>query len=92
MEDTLTLHRLGVRNQAVRDSLKTTNIIENLNSIIANRSRNVKRWGSSEMRQRWCGAIFMQYESNLKPIRREDMKELVRQANWPDIAGESPVL
>ncbi len=78
LEDTLTLHRLGVRNQAVRDSLKTTNIIENLNSIIANRSRNVKRWGSSGMRQRWCGAIFMQYESNLKPIRREDMKELTQ--------------
>ena len=78
LEDTLTLHRLGVRNQAVRDSLKTTNIIENLNSIIANRSRNVKRWGSSGMRQRWCGAIFMEYESNLKPIRREDMKELTQ--------------
>ena len=78
LEDTLTLHRLGVRNQAVRDSLKTTNIIENLNSVIANRSRNVKRWRSSGMRQRWCGAIFMQYESNLKPIRREDMKELTQ--------------
>ena len=38
----------------------------------------VKRWGSSGMRQRWCGAIFMQYESNLKPIRREDMKELTQ--------------
>lgn len=78
LEDTLTLHRLGVQKQALRDHLKTTNIIENLNSIISNRSRNVKRWQSSSMRQRWLGAIFMQYESNLTPICREHMEELTK--------------
>ncbi len=83
LDDTLTLHRLGVQTQAVRDHLKTTNIIENLNSVIAARSRNVKRWGSSDMRQRWLGAIFMQYESNLTPIQREDMKELTELLGTP---------
>ncbi len=78
LEDTLTLHRLGVRKQAVRDHLKTTNIIENLNSVITNRSRNVKRWRSSGMRQRWFGAIFMQYESRLTPIGRKNMAELTK--------------
>lgn len=88
MEETLTLHPLGVAKPSVRAHLKTTNIIENLNSIIANRSRNVKRWHSSGMRQRWLGAIFTPYESTLTPIGREDMAELTRRLN-ASVSGTS---
>ena len=76
LEDTLTLHKLGIR-KALRDSLKTTNIIESLNSVLAHRSRNVKRWRSSHQRHRWCGTIFMHFEETLKPIDESLMEELV---------------
>ena len=76
LEDTLTLHKLGIR-KALRDSLKTTNIIESLNSVLAHRSRNVKRWRSSHQRHRWCGTIFMHFEENLKRIDESLIEELV---------------
>ena len=56
LEDTLNLHRLGV-DQTLRDHLKTTNIIENLNSILPHRSCSVKRWCSSDQRHRWWGHL-----------------------------------
>ena len=76
LEDTLTLHKLGIRKE-LRDSLKTSNIIENLNSVLAHRSRNVKRWQSSEQRHRWCGTIFIHFEETLKPIDKSLMEDLV---------------
>ena len=78
LEDTLSLHKLGL-GKALRDRLKTSNIIENLNSVVAYRSRNVKRWMSSDQRHRWCASIFMQYEHNLTAIDESLIKEL-RQA------------
>ena len=76
LEDTLALHKLGIR-KALRDHLKTTNIIENLNSVLAHRSRNVKRWRSSYQRHRWCASIFVCYESKLNRIDPLLMQELV---------------
>ena len=75
LEETLTLHRLGI-GKKLRDSLKTTNIIENLNSIITHRTRNVKRWSSSDQRHRWFAAIFLHYESRLTPIDATLMQDL----------------
>lgn len=75
LEETLTLHRLGI-DKKLRDSLKTTNIIENLNSIITHRTRNVKRWSSSDQRHRWFAAIFLHYESRLKRIDATLMQNL----------------
>ncbi len=75
LEETLTLHRLGI-GKKLRDSLKTTNNIENLNSIITHRTRNVKRWSSSDQRHRWFAAIFLHYESRLTPIDATLMQDL----------------
>lgn len=62
LEETLTLHRLRI-GKRLRDSLKTTNIIQNLNSIIMRRTRNVNCWSSSDKRHRWFAAIFLHYKS-----------------------------
>ena len=69
LKDTPSLHKLGL-GKALRDRLKTSNIIENLNSVVVHRSRNIKRWMSSDQRHLWCASIFMQYKHNLTPWRR----------------------
>jgi transposase-like protein len=52
LEETLTLHRLGLFDELGR-SLKTTNGIENLMGQVAQRIDNVKRWHHSPQRHRW---------------------------------------
>ena len=50
MEETLTLHKLGVAGEIGR-SLRTTNIIENVNSHLGEQTRRVKRCMTSDQRQ-----------------------------------------
>ena len=50
MEETLTLHRLGLASMFGR-SLQTTNIIENVNSHIGRRARRVTRWVAMAIRE-----------------------------------------
>ena len=67
MEETLTLHKLGVAGEIGR-SLQTTNIIENVNSHLGERTRRVKRWVNSGQRQRWVAVAMWETEPRLKPI------------------------
>jgi len=52
LEETLTLHQLGLFEQLGR-SLKTTNCIENLNGQVERYIGKVKRWHHSPQRHRW---------------------------------------
>ncbi len=67
MEETLTLHKLGVADP-LRNSLRTTNTIENVNSLLAHGTRNVKRWSNSHQRHRWIAAVCLHAEERLKRI------------------------
>ena len=67
MEETLTLHKLGVA-EPLRNSLRTTNTIENVNSLLAHGTRNVKRWSNSNQRQRWIAAVCLHAEKRLNRI------------------------
>ena len=51
MEKTLTLHRLGLAKELGR-SLRTTNIIEILNSRLGERLRKIKCWVNSDQHHR----------------------------------------
>ena len=55
MEETLTVLKLNLP-ELLRNSLASTNAIENLMSAIRRVSRNVKRWRGGEMALRWCAA------------------------------------
>jgi len=69
LEETLTLHRLGMVDK-LGDSLTTTNIIiENVNSGISRILRNVKFWRNSSMRSRWIAIALMDLEARMKRIR-----------------------
>ena len=52
LEETLTLHRLGVYG-VLGHSLKTTNCIESVNALIEERCAKVDHWKTSNQRQRW---------------------------------------
>ncbi len=64
MEETLTLHRLGVAD-TVGCSLLTTNIIENVNGQLANRTRRIRRWVNSDQRHRWVAMAMLETEPRL---------------------------
>ena len=58
LEETLTLHRLGLFEELGR-SLKTTNCIENLNEQVEGYTGNAKRWPHSPQRHRWTRQLHL---------------------------------
>jgi hypothetical protein len=67
-EETLTLHRLGLFKE-LGVSFKTTNLIENVNSMLAYHTGRVKRWHTSDQRQRWVGTALLQIEQRLRKLK-----------------------
>ena len=67
-EETLTLHRLGLFRE-LGISLKTTNSIESLHSLMASRTDKVDYWKNSNQRQRWVATALLDVEPGLRRIR-----------------------
>jgi putative transposase len=77
LEETLTLHKLGIGG-TLRRSLKTTNIIESLNSVIREKVSRVKHWQNGDHRQRWVAAAALDAEKHFRCINGcDDLKTLV---------------
>ena len=68
LEETLTLHRLGLMPQ-LKQSFRTTNCIESLNAMVAQRTRNVKRWNNSDQRYRWLASALLDIEPRFRRIK-----------------------
>ena len=66
-EETLTLHRLGLFETLGR-SFKTTNAIENVNSLLGIYTDRVDYWKNSEQRQRWVATALLQIEPRLRTV------------------------
>lgn len=77
LEETLTLHKLGLVEQLGK-SLMTSNTIESLNSQISKYAGKVTRWSSSNMRGRWVAVSLMQIEKKLNRIIGHDKLNLLR--------------
>jgi len=58
LEETLTLHRLGV-SEKLRESLRTTNCIESAFSSVGYRTSRVKRWRDGAQTQRWAASALL---------------------------------
>jgi transposase-like protein len=67
LEETLAIHRLGLM-PGLRKSFRTTNCIESVNSMAKDLTRNVKRWGNSNQRQRWMAAALIDIEPRLNRV------------------------
>jgi hypothetical protein len=68
LEETLTLHRLGVPD-ALRISLKSTNIIESSLARVEDISGRVKRWRGGDHLQRWTAKALLIAEKKWRKVR-----------------------
>jgi putative transposase len=67
LEETLTLHRLGLFKELGR-SFKTTNCLENLNAWVAQRTDKVDGWRNSDQKQRWLATTLLDLEPRLRLV------------------------
>lgn len=92
LEETLTLHRLGLFAKLGR-SFKTTNCLESLNAMVEARCGKVDAWKNSNQKHRWMACALLDIEPRLRKVlgyrhlpqlREAFMKELkidVRKSN-----------
>ena len=66
-EETLTLHRLGLFPLLGR-SLKTTNCLESINSLVEERCCKVDSWKNSNQKQRWLASALIDIEPRLRKL------------------------
>ena len=67
LEETLTLHRLGVYGVLGR-SFKTTNCLESVNALVEERCAKVDHWKNSNQRQRWLATALVDIEPRLRKV------------------------
>jgi len=81
MEETLTLHRLGV-SPLLRRSLASTNIIESCLSTVRHVARNVKRWQGGDHIARWTAAGLLEAEKKFRKLKgHQELKALGEKLN-----------
>ena len=79
MEETLTLHRLGLY-PLIGISFKTTNCIESVNSLIEERCGKVDAWRNSNQKHRWLAAALLDIEPRLRRVKGYRHLPLLRKA------------
>lgn len=86
LEETLTVHRLGLPD-LLRRSLQSTNAIESVMAVVRQRTRNVKRWPDGGRRspkahqiQRWVGAGLYEAQKNFRRIKGYRVMNLLMEA------------
>jgi hypothetical protein len=68
LEETLTVHRLGV-GELLRRSLTNTNPIESCLSTVERVARNVKRWHGGYQALRWTAAGLLEAERKFRKVK-----------------------
>lgn len=68
LEETLTIHRLGIKG-LLRKTLSSTNPIESCFSIMRTVAGRVKRWRKGDMIQRWAVAALLRAERRFRRVR-----------------------
>ncbi|MCG6551536.1 MAG: IS256 family transposase [Candidatus Magnetominusculus sp. LBB02] len=77
LEETLTIHKLGIAG-LLRKTLSTTNPIESCFSVTRTVTKRVKRWREGDMRQRWAVAALLRAEKKFNRINGyKDIPKLI---------------
>jgi len=79
LEETLTLHRLGVYG-VLGISFKTTNCLESVNALVEERCAKVDCWKNSNQRLRWLATALVDIEPRLRRVRGHRHLGLLRDA------------
>jgi putative transposase len=67
LEETLTVHRLGLV-ETFGKTFSTTNLIENVNSQLAKYLRKIKYWMNADMKARWIAVALLECERKMRRI------------------------
>ena len=84
LEESLTLHRLGVFAKLGK-SFKTTNCIESVNSMAEGLCGKVRRWTSSSQKQRWLASALREIEPRLNRVQGYKQLHALRHALAQDL-------
>src|SRR5206468_8403842 len=68
LEETLTVHRLGV-GWLLRRTLASTNPIESCLSTVERVARNVKRWREGEQALRWTATGLLEAQRKFRKVK-----------------------
>jgi transposase-like protein len=79
LDETLTLHRLGVAPE-LGISFRTTNLLESVMARVEARTQRVARWRTSDQKQRWCAAALLALESQFRRVKGYRHLPLLHQA------------
>jgi putative transposase len=87
LEETLTIHRLGV-SERLRLTLFSTNPIESALSVVEDKCGRVKRWRAGDMKLRWVASGLLFAEGQFRKVKGyRDLPQLVaamKSAGPPD--------
>lgn len=84
LEETLTLHRLGLHKELKR-SFSTTNMIESVMSMIGQKTDKVDYWRNSNQKQRWVATALLYSENRLNRVCGYKYLSRLREALQKDI-------
>lgn len=87
LEETLTLHRLGLFGQLGR-SFKTTNCLESINGLVEERCGKVDNWQNSSQKQRWLAAALLEVEPRLRKVMGHKHLPALREAMMKELRIE----
>jgi len=90
MEETLTLHRLGV-SPLLRRTLRSTNVIESCLSTVRHVTRNVKRWQGGDHIARWTAAGLLEAEKKFRKVKGYGELEVLRNKLNPELHSQEQV-
>jgi putative transposase len=68
LEETLTLHRLGIY-PVLGQSFKTTNCLESINAQLEERCTKVDSWRNSSQKHRWLAVALLDVEGRLRRVK-----------------------
>jgi putative transposase len=81
LEETLTVHRLGV-GALLRKTLASTNPIESCLSTVERVARNVKRWRGGDQPLRWTATGLLEAERKFRKVKGfRELEALLRRIN-----------
>ncbi len=79
LEETLTLHRLGLIKELGR-SFKTTNMIESIHALVGQKTDKVDYWKNSNQKHRWVGTSLYYIEKRLNKVNGHMYLKQLREA------------
>jgi putative transposase len=90
LEETLTVHRLGV-GELLRRSLTNTNPIESCLSTVERVARNVKRWHAGDQALRWTATGLLEAEKKFRKVKGFRELPALRQKLNPSLTQQVQV-